>query len=384
MKLTDLQTFDEQFNLLKATAERFAKRARYYDENGLFPFENIEDLRAINYPLLTVPRRYGGLEITLVQMLQMQEMIASYDGSTALSIGWHLGITKDLDERQVWEKSVYASYCQDVVETGALINNAATEPGTGSPIRGGRPETVAIETEAGWVINGRKSFTTLSPVLDYFIVKASIEGTDKVGDFLLRHGLAGLSVDETWDSVAMKATGSHDLVLEDVVLKKEGLVHVASKKRAVQGWLLHIPAVYLGIASASQQYATQFATTYSPNSITGTISAIPSVRQRIGEIELLMFESRTLLYAIANKWDESNEQARQLMGTEISSVKLLVVNNALKIVDSAMRIVGARSLSASCPLQRYYRDVRAGLHNPPMDDMTIMSLATQAIDKYKG
>ena len=64
-------------------------------------------------------------------------------------------------------------------------------------------------------------------------------------------------------------------------------------------------------------------------------------------------------------------------------MKLLVVNQAIEIVDKAMRIVGARSLSEKCPLQRHYRDVRAGLHNPPMDDMTIMALAEQAIQAGK-
>ncbi|NQD51082.1 acyl-CoA dehydrogenase, partial [Bacillus altitudinis] len=45
--------------------------------------------------------------------------------------------------------------------------------------------------------------------------------------------------------------------------------------------------------------------------------------------------------------------------------------------------VGAKSLSLSCPLQRYYRDIRAGLHNPPMDDMTISKIAKQAIEEKK-
>lgn len=43
-----------------------------------------------------------------------------------------------------------------------------------------------------------------------------------------------------------------------------------------------------------------------------------------------------------------------------------------------MRIVGAKSLEMERPLQRYYRDIRAGLHNPPMDDITIKKLAKQA------
>ncbi|MGG6449535.1 acyl-CoA dehydrogenase, partial [Pseudobacillus badius] len=56
-----------------------------------------------------------------------------------------------------------------------------------------------------------------------------------------------------------------------------------------------------------------------------------------------------------------------------------VTNSAIKIVDLSMRLAGAKSLQMSNPLQRYYRDVRAGLHNPPMDDMTISKLAQTAI-----
>src|SRR5699024_4857951 len=105
------------------------------------------------------------------------------------------------------------------------------------------------------------------------------------------------------------------------------------------------------------------------------IADFPSVRERIGKMQLFILEMSTLLYTVAQLWDERNETERQLMGVELSAVKLSVVNKALEVVDLAMRIVGARSLSAKNPLQRYYRDVRAGLHNPPMDDMTLMALA---------
>lgn len=68
------------------------------------------------------------------------------------------------------------------------------------------------------------------------------------------------------------------------------------------------------------------------------------------------------------------------MGPELAAVKHSVTNSSLKVVDLAMRVVGAGSLSIKNPLQRYYRDVRAGLHNPPMDDMTIKLLAKNAIE----
>lgn len=380
MKLTELQTLEERLELLEKTAKKFQERAREHDENGTFPFENFEELRKIDYPALAVPKKYGGAGITLYEMLKMQELIAQYDGATALSIGWHMGITKHVGETGAWNEETYKAFAKDVLEKGALINNAASERATGSPTRGGRPETVAKETEDGWILNGRKSFTTLAPILDYIGVSASIDGTDKVGNFLVRRELDGVSVDETWDSIAMKATGSHDLVLENVKLEKYALLHyITPGNKAAQGWLLHIPACYLGIAKAAQKYALEFATSYSPNSITGTISEIPAVKQKIGEIELRVFESETILYAIAKKWDESDEEARAEMKAELGAVKMSVVNKALEIVDLAMRIVGARSLSAQSPLQRHYRDVRAGLHNPPMDDMTIMLLASESL-----
>jgi len=383
MKLTELSTREERLALLDKTAANFYDRAQEHDEKGTFPFENFADLRAINYPALAVPKEYGGIGISLYELLKMQETIAKYDGSTALSIGWHMGITKHTGETKAWEEATYNRFAKDVLEKGALINNAATERATGSPTRGGRPETVAKETEDGWIIHGRKSFTTLSPILDYATVTASIDGTDQVGSFLIQTDVEGVSVDETWDSIAMKATGSHDLVLENVRIPKESLLqYMTPGKKAAQGWLLHIPACYLGIAKAAQKQAVEFANVYSPSSIKGTIAEIPAVKQKIGEMELRMLESSTFLYAIAKKWDESDEQTRNTMQTELGAAKLSVVNKAVETVDIAMRIVGARSLSANNPLQRYYRDVRAGLHNPPMDDMTIMALATESISRY--
>src|SRR5699024_2347110 len=118
-----------------------------------------------------------------------------------------------------------------------------------------------------------------------------------------------------------------------------------------------------------------------PNSIDGTIADLPNVKQRIGEMELRVLQSSHFLYSVARKWDANNEEARQAMKTELGAVKLAVVNQAIETVDLAMRIVGARSLSQKNPLQRYYRDVRAGLHNPPMDDMTIMQLAAKSMNR---
>lgn len=378
--MLDLETTEERMELLSKTIATFGTRAKKHDADVSFPFENFADLQSIGYPSLTIPKKYGGGGISLDELLVYQEIIGEADGSTALSIGWHMGLMKHLGENEIWKEEIYAAVAKDTIENGALINNAATEPATGSPTRGGRPETTAKQTENGWVINGRKTFTTMAPILGYFAVSASIESTEDVGSFLIKRDRPGVKVEETWDSIAMRGSGSHDLVLENVGVGKADLVEIISgKKRNPAGWLLHIPACYLGIARAAQKEAVAFAASYSPNSITGTISELPNVKQKMGEIELLLMESAHFLHSIAKKWDESSGDIRKTMGPELGAVKLSVTNKAVEAVDLAMRIVGARSLSQSNHLQRYYRDVRAGLHNPPMDDMTILQLADQSM-----
>lgn len=385
MKLTELSTLEARNKALAEKVKPFTERAKKHDEAATFPFENFNDLKEIGYPSLTLPEKYGGLGISLTEMLHHQETIAKADGSTALAIGWHMGITKQLGENEIWKKEKYQAFARDVIDNGALLNNAASEPATGSPTRGGRPETVAKKDGNGWTINGRKNFTTLAPILSYFVVSASIEGTDQVGNFLIKRERNGVAIDETWDSIAMKATGSHDLILENVHVDADDLVqYLTPGDKPAAGWLLHIPACYLGIARAAQEYAIDFATHYSPNSIKGTIADLPNVKQKLGEMELRVLQSNHFLYSVAQKWDNGNEAMRQDMKTELGAVKLAVVNQAIEIVDLAMRITGARSLSQTNPLQRYYRDVRAGLHNPPMDDMTILNLADNSIKKIEA
>ncbi|GIQ68781.1 acyl-CoA dehydrogenase [Xylanibacillus composti] len=384
MKFQDLPALDDKLAMMDELARRFAERASAADEENRFVYENIEDLKQSGYTSLTVPAEYGGQDISLYEMVRLQEKIAEGDGSTSLSIGWHMGIMKNLAEKKMWEEGLFAHICGEVLN-GALLNGASTERQTGSPTRGGKPQTTAKLEGGEWIISGRKTFTTMSPVLDYFIVSAAIADSDDKAGFLVPRKVAGLHIEETWDSIAMRGSGSHDLVLDKVRIPKHYLVERFDKgSRRANGWLLHIPACYMGIAQAAQSYAVSFAKSYSPNSIEGSIIDLPNVQQKIGEMELELMSVRTFLYEVARRWDESSDDERERLSPALGAVKLKVTNTAIHVVDLAMRVVGARSLSAANPLQRYYRDVRAGLHNPPMDDTTIQLLARHASDRHDG
>ncbi|MDE3840872.1 acyl-CoA dehydrogenase [Bacillus methanolicus] len=377
---TDIQR--EWIEKLLKHEEAFKSEAKESDEKSKFPKKNIQTLVDMGYTKSILPKEYGGEGLRVTDMILFQETIASFDGATGLAIGWHQSVVGELFEKKLWENHKLSSFAKKILN-GALVNRAASEAQTGSPTRGGRPGTYAVKKGDKWIISGQKTFTTMAPVLTHFLVTAWVEEKEAVGTFLIEREAKGLSIKETWDVIAMRGTESHDLVLDNVEIEEENFVepNQESKSNNLNGWLLHIPACYLGIAQAARDYAVKFASVYSPNSIKGTISELPNVQSLIGQIDLELMKARHFLYSVAEAYDD--ESRRSYITNELNAAKHIVTNSAINIVDKAMRVVGAKSLQLSNPLQRYYRDVRAGLHNPPMDDMTISKLAQTAIKEIK-
>lgn len=358
--------------------EAFKSHSREIDEQSKFPSENVQALVDIGYTKLTLPKAYGGEGISVTEMIFLQETIASFDGATGLTIGWHQGVVGELYEKKLWNETVLKSFAEEILD-GALVNRVASEIQTGSPTRGGRPSTSAVKKDGKWLISGTKSYATMSPALTHILITAWVEEKERICVFLIDKKAQGVAIQENWEVMSMRGTASHDLVLNNVEVAEEHLVEINDGPRgdSLNGWILHIPACYLGIAQAARDYAVQFATQHSPNSLNGPISQLPNVQRLIGEMDIELMKARHFLYSVAEAYDD--ESRRNKLTNELGVAKHIVTNSAINIVDQAMRLVGAKSLQLSNPLQRYYRDVRAGLHNPPMDDMTISKLAQAAI-----
>nr|WP_078577613.1 acyl-CoA dehydrogenase family protein [Salipaludibacillus agaradhaerens] len=369
------------YQLASRVSEPFKERAIKNDREACFPFENMAELKKAELTTLTVPAKWGGKEASLYELLIVQETIAKGDGPTALSLGWHNGLIMQLRQTRKWEEAMFEAICREAVDDHILINAAASEKATGSPARGGMPETTATKSAEGWRINGSKTYTSLAPALDYFIVTAAMKGEDRVGEFLIPAQTAGVEIEETWETLGMRSTRSDDLHLKNVLVNHQALVAVkdAGHGKSPQGWLLHIPACYLGIAQAARDEAVAFAKSYQPNSLSHPISEVPEVRRKVAEMDLELMSARHFMYHIAEVWDNMPEY-RPGLGEELAAVKTICTNAAVKVVDLSMRIAGGYSLHKAHHFERYYRDVRAGLHNPPSDDLTTAALARRAFD----
>lgn len=365
-------------------------RARH-DRDGSFPTEGLEALARSGFLALTVPRSLGGEEMPVAPLVLGSLELAKGDSSLALVVAMHLGLLGRTRDAHLWPPDLAERVDREILAArdgnGALINSLATEPEMGSPSRGGLPATGAVRTGTGWRLDGRKTFSTGAPVLRWGVFSAAArdERGDRLASFLVPMASPGIRVEATWDTLGMRATGSHTVWLEGVEVPADAEIPrpVASAGAVPyeRAWGLLSTAVYLGVAEAARDFATRFAGERKPSALQGrSIASVPQIRQRVGHLDLLLYQARGLLVSTARQWDAaSSAEARIAMDGALAAAKVTASNLAIAIAEEAMRLVGGSSIDRSQPLEQLFRDVRGGVHHPPQDDAALELLARAAL-----
>lgn len=359
-----------------------------HDRDGRFPHDHFALLRARGALRLTVPRHLGGRGLSLYEMLLFQERLAKGSGSTALALGWHLMIFGYLSHELKWRPEVFQRLCHDVVHQGHLVNVLVTEREAGNLLRGARASTVARKTAHGYTLTGQKAFCSSAPALDQMIVYAWVEDEQRTAEFLVPKS-ERVRVIESWNALGMRSTGSHDVAFDGVELPPSALLSyidpgkTSSFTVGSRAFGLQLSAVYLGIASAARDFALAFADGYRSHSLGAAILDAPQVQHKLGEIELLLGASKTLLYGLAERW-EWHDAIQHRLDKEVAITKVTVTQNAIRVVELAMGIVGGHALSRDLPLERYFRDVQCGPHNPPQADAVLAQLAKEATASHRA
>ncbi len=378
--------------LAEPLAARFAERSGAHDRDASFPFDNFADLRAAGLLALTVPEEHGGFGANELEYALVLERLAWGDASTALALGMHLSNIGQLVEGRLWPDRLPA-LCRAIVEEGAVLNAAQAEPELGSPSHGGLPATTARRDPSGsWRLTGRKIYTTGAPALRYFLVLAAIEEPDqstRLGTFLVPSDAPGVRVEKTWDALALRASGSDDLVMEDAFLNADALLDARQVGTPDPRGALGLPwgaitlsAIYAGVAQAARDEAAHFAATRIPTALGKPIGELATVRLKLGEIEQLLLISCRLLYGLAGDWVHYPE-ARASLRAQAPLVKSVTTNNAVRITDLALRIVGGAGLQRTMRLEQLFRDARAGLINAPLDDVVLQNAGKSVVDNLR-
>ncbi len=361
-------------------ADDFATRADEHDRENTFPFENFEALKQANYTALPIPEELGGLGGTLLDLCLCQERLAQGDASTALGINMHLFAVGSMAEQVAMANPQGMLLASMLAQQKWIIGGGFTEAEIGG--NWGFPTTRAVREERGgvkgFVLNGRKTFTSMAPIIDFFAINTSTideDGKPVIGMFTVPRATPGLEIVETWDTISMRATASHDLVIKDCWVSETALVAMRQPgdtdvgANIILSWFCcSISSVYLGVAIAARDFAYEWAKMRKPVLFERPISHFPWVQFHAADIEIELAAARALVRQTAQEWLTGGLREREDLA-RIILPKYVATNTAVRVVDQAMGIVGAPGIFHRHPMQRFYRDVRPGPFHPMTNDV---------------
>jgi alkylation response protein AidB-like acyl-CoA dehydrogenase len=360
-------------------ARTFAERAGRHDREGSFPFENIDDLRGSGVLGATVPSELGGLGVESIHDYAVGiNRLGRGDGSTGLAANMHIFRTwfiarawraasaaGDRTQADRWERLL-----RDIAGGRTVIAAILTEPGV---------DHLHLTTEAravagGWQLNGRKSFGTGSPAADVLGILCRYRDTAGA----LRMGLAhvpttsrGVTIQNNWDAMGMRASGSHDVVFTDCFIAADDMIDTGPWGAYTERYLagnavgtLGLIAVFLGIAeTAREQAVAMILGGRAKGAATRT-----ATQYGIARMEIALAASRAILERTASIMDDifgvdrsspSMDTLHHLM-KHFQCAKWIVTHQAIEVVDQALTLSGGAGYMSKHPLSRLYRDVRAG------------------------
>jgi alkylation response protein AidB-like acyl-CoA dehydrogenase len=363
----------------ESLADDFAGRAGAHDRDGSYPFAGIEALRRAGYFAAPVPLELGGQGVSSVHdLIVASGRLARGDASVAIGVNMHLGVVLNLLRRwkmaraagNVRREQAFATSLRRIVDDAVVMAGATSEPGQDLS----RPRTTAARSNGGWQVDGHKIFCTMAPAATVLVTSVRFtadDGGERYGWVDIPAATPGVRINDDWDALGMRASGSHSVTFEAVPLPVGAVrggfpigATVPFVERNLPLGLFHASAS-LGIAEAA------FARAARPDRIgddargrmlvAESVIDLSAARAALGRAAALIDE-----HFAANPATPGTDGEMMALFAEGQAAKTFVSDAATRVVDRALALSGGAGYLNGSPLARAYRDVRAGAFMHPL------------------
>jgi len=326
------------------------------DAEDDFVAEGYRQLKEAGFFKALVPVEFGGFGATQAEMAEAIRVLAHSCGSTALAFSMH----SHLVAVAAWRFKHQNAPTDSLLKRVAAENLVLVSSGGSDWLKGAG---AAVKVEGGFRITARKVFSSGSPAGDLLMTSAVYEDPE-AGPTVLHFGVPlkaeGVSLKETWKTLGMRGTGSHDLVLDNVFVADAAI----SGRRPQGKWhpLFHIIsqmafpliyAAYLGVAESARDKAVAIARKKADD---GHIADL------VGEMENALMGAR-LAHA-----DMVRTAAESAFGPETTNRAMigrtLVAQGVLRATELAMEVAGGSGFYRAAGIERALRDVQGARFHP--------------------
>ena len=338
---------------LAEIAGRLEAEERHADTANKFVEGNFALLRDRGFLAAAVPSEFGGMGLSRTELAGFLRTLSRHCSATGLAFAMHTHPVALAAWRWKNQKA----------PTEALLKRVAAErlqmlTSGGSDWLAGSGE--AIKVEGGYRINGRKIFASGAPSANLFMTMA-VEQTAE-GPTVLHYGLPmnapGVSIVETWDTMGMRGTASHDVVLKDVFVADAAI----AARRPSGKWhpMMHmislvafplVYAAYTGVAEAAYEIAVKAAKSKGE-------AAVDAVGELHNEWTTTRITHDSMV-AFAETAQPGPETTNAIF-----TYRTLIARSAIRTVELALEAAGGASYFKGMGLERLFRDIQGARFHP--------------------
>ncbi|MGH3557105.1 MAG: Rv1679 family acyl-CoA dehydrogenase [Mycobacterium sp.] len=345
-----------------------AENAERVDADGAFPSAAVDTLRGSGLLGLVLPAEVGGLGAGPVEFTEVVAGLAGACGSTAMVYLMHAAAAVTVAAAP---PSAMPELLSAMASGESLGTLAFSEKGSRSHFWA--PVSTAVISDSGSAVKLRadKSWVTSAGYADVYVVSAgSTSGVAGEVDMFAVPSLAvGLSVVAPFVGLGLRGNASSPMTVDVTVPVTSRLGDRAAgfglMMQTVLPWFnLGNAAVSLGLAGSAYAATIAHVGRARLEHLGETLSALPTIRAQIARMGTALAAQRAYLTHAAASVSAPDDHTL----THVLGVKASANDAALTITESAMRICGGAAFSKHLPIERAFRDARAGAVMAPTAD----------------
>ncbi len=351
---------------VKAVAERHAQDV---DATGRFPEESLAALAKEGLLGLCVPKDKGGLGQGPAAFAAVVEELATVCGSTAMVFVMHvtaaqpIAVSTTLSDRDALLRSIAAGR--------HLTTLAFSEKGSRSHFWA--PVSRLAADGSNFTTSASKSWVTTAARADSYVssgqaptAASPLESTL----YLVRKGAKGVRISGAWSGLGLRGNDSAPVALEGLAVAKGDLLTELGQGapgmlQVVLPWFsIGTAAMANGLCRAAVGATAKHLCDAGFEHTGGKLRDFPGLRARLAEMNVRTELSRSLLGRTIASMGAPTEETPLL----VLQARLAALQAAVDVTDLGMKACGGAAFSKHLPLERVFRDARAGWVMAPTVD----------------
>jgi len=334
-----------------------------FDEDEVVSEEVITEFARVGLLGLTIPKQYGGLELSATAYARVFERISAVDPSLAVLVGVHCGLGSKAivlygnDEQK-------ARYLPMLARGETLAAYALTEPETGSDAQNIKTSAKLSEDGTKWILNGHKIWIGnghRAGVIATFAqtpVERRGETVMRSTAFIIRPDMPGFKVLGTVRKLGIRGSTQAELLYDNMEVPVDHVLGTQGKGFAVAVHVLNAGRLTLaaGCTSGAKKLVGEMARYAEQRVQFGHPLAHFEITQRkMSHLAASAYAADAMLGVLASLADRSSETDFSL---EAACAKVFASDLIWEAADEMVQVAGGRGFVKPYPYERLLRDSR--------------------------